>query len=230
MPKYSAAVPVNTAAQFVKPDQSVVDFRVINCAACTAGALTGRTSGTVVGQVFQAFVNPLVPRPGYEPDTTFKVLGNEARQAKLKGPKFAVPLPQPNQTPEQHDQYLLNVAAVVEESSLHAQVKALKHWVHGQRGGTCDQHGSVQRLIPFAAAQIWMATRPSSTEFAVYFTSFAAPTPGHWVYAENRGHSVEFVDYQQFLTAAGRPEPSRYPSCMGNSAPDADMLVLSFSP
>jgi hypothetical protein len=227
MPRFPVAAPVNTAAQFVKPDHTVVDFRIINCAACTAGALTGRTSGTVVGQVFQAYVNPVVPRPGYEPDLTFTKLGNEARQAQGKGPKFPPPVQAIGQTADQHQ---LNVAAVAEESSLHAQVKALKRWVHGQRGGTCDQHGSVGQLVPLGAAKVWMATRPDRTEFAVYFTSFAAPTPGHWVYAENRGHTVEFEDYQEFLTLATRPQPARYPSCLGNSAPDALMLVLSFSP
>jgi hypothetical protein len=227
MPKYPVVAPINTAAQFSHPQQGVVDFRTINCAACTAGALTGRTSGTVVAQVFQSFVNPRVPPVGYEPDSTFKTLGVEARQAKNKGPKFPPPLPLPNQDPVQRQ---LRVAAEAEESALHAQVKALKHWVHGQRGGTCDQHGSVKQLVPLAAARLWMATRPDWTEFAVYFTSFAAPTPGHWVYAESRGHSIEFLDYQEFVTLATRPEPARHPSCMGSAAPDADMLVLSFSP
>lgn len=227
MPKFPVTAPVNTASQLTKPDLTVIDFRIINCAACTAGALTGRTSGIVVAEVFRAFEKPTKPVAGYEPEILFTVLGQEARQRKGKGPKFPAPPTKPGQNADQH---ALHVGAVNEENKLHAQVKALKHWVHGQRGGTCEQHGSVQTLVPFASAQGWMAKQPSWTEFAVYFTSMSAPTPGHWIYAENRGHTVEFVDYQQYLTAANRPQPTKYPSCLGNSAPDAQMLVLAFSP
>lgn len=186
MPKYPVAGPVNTALSLAH-DRTTTDFRTLNCAACTAGALTGRTSGVVIAHVFLALNNPIRVRVGYEPDTAFTFLGQEARQRKGKGPKFPAPPPQPGQDPTQRQ---ANVDAAVEESGLHAQVKALKH----------------------------------------YFTSFAAPTAGHWVYAENRDHTVEFVDYQQFLPGGNRPDSTRYPSCDGGAAPDAKMLVLSFSP
>jgi hypothetical protein len=227
MPKFPVAGPCNSALPLTKPDNTVIDFRIINCAACTAGALTGRTSGTVVAQVFQSYAKKLVPKKGYEPDTVFAKLGLEARQAKGKGPKFPPPPRKPGQSDSDWE---VDIAAVAEESGLHAQVKALKHWVHGQRGGPAgDQLGSVKVLVPFAAAQAWMAQKPSWTEFAVYFTSFQAPTPGHWIYAENRDHTVEFTDYQQDL-GPNRPDATKYPSCLGNSAPDANMLVLSFPP
>jgi hypothetical protein len=227
MPKFPVGGPVNTASELTGSNHVAIDFRKLNCAACTAGALTGKTSGIVVAQVFGSLAKPKKTVAGYEPDIAFTMLGNERRNAKGKGPKFQPPAQNPGQSDYQ---YSLTVAAVAEESGLHTQIKALKRWVLGQRGGRCDEHGSVQGLILFPAAQDWMARKPSGTEFAVYFTSMAAPTPGHWVYAENRGHTVEFVDYQQFLTAANRPHATKYPSCMGNSAPDAKMLVLAFSP
>jgi hypothetical protein len=211
MPKFPVGGPVNTASVLTGSDHVAVDFRRINCAACTAGALTGNTSGLVITQVFGSLTKPVHPVAGYEPDIAFTMLGNERRKAK-------------------DYQYGLTVDAVAKESGLHTQIKALKRWVLGQRGGYCDEHGSVRGLIPFPAAQGWMARKPSGTEFAVYFTSMGVPTNGHWVYAENRGHTVEFVDYQQFLTAANRPHATKYPSCMGSSAPDAKMLVLAFSP
>lgn len=213
---------MNTASEL-----NGVDYRDLNCAACTAGALTGRTSGTVVTQIYGALAKPKVPKAGYEPDTAFTTLGDERRKAKNKGPKFAPPVQKVGQSADQH---INDINAVAEESRLYSQIKALKRWVQGQRGGHCDQHGSVQTLILFPSAQDWMARKPSGTEFAVYFTSFAALTPGHWVYGENRGHSVEFVDYQQYLTNATRPAATKHPSCAGNSAPDAKMLVLAFSP
>lgn len=43
MPKFPVTAPVNTAAQLAKPDETVIDFRTLNCAACAAAALTGRT-------------------------------------------------------------------------------------------------------------------------------------------------------------------------------------------
>ena len=225
MPKFPVAGPINTA-QALNGSNGAVDFRIINCAACTAAALTGRTSGLVVSQVFGALAKPLKVVPGYEPEIIFTLLGKDQRAAKGKGPKFPAPPVKPGQSANDRQ---IDLDAVTEENSLHAQVKALKHWVHGQRGGTCDQNGSVRALVPFGAGQIWMAQQPSWTEFAVYFTSMAAPTPGHWIYAENRNHTVEFVDYQQHL-GPNAPMPTRYPSCLGNSAPDANMLILSFSP
>ncbi len=225
MPKYPVAGPVNTASS-LSNGHAVTDFRKLNCAACTAGALTGRPSGVVIGQLFQGLDKPKKVVAGYEPDIAFTLLGKEARQRKGKGPKFAAPPAKPGEDATQRQ---ANVDAAIEESGLHAQVKALKHWVSAQRGGTCDQHGSVKTLIEFTAARLWMATKPSWTEFAVYFTSFAAPTPGHWVYAENRSHTVEFVDYQQYLPGGNRPDSTTYPSCEGGAAPDAKMLVLSFS-
>jgi hypothetical protein len=227
MPKFPVTAPVNTAAALAKDAKTTIDFRTLNCAACTAGALTGLTSGAVVGQVFKLLNGRRSPMPGYEPETTFKMLGNEARARNNTAPTF--PLPQRKAGQDAND-HANNVMAVEQENELDAQVEALKLWVSGRRGGTCDHHGSVQNLVPFAAAQLWMATRPSWTEFAVYFTSFQGETSGHWIYAENRDHTVEFVDYQQFLTAANRPAPSKYPSCAGHSAPDAKVLVLSFSP
>jgi hypothetical protein len=227
MPKFPVGGPVNTASVLTGSDHVAVDFRRINCAACTAGALTGNTSGLVITQVFGSLTKPVHPVAGYEPDIAFTMLGNERRKAKDKGPKFQPPAQAAGQTDYQ---YGLTVDAVAKESGLHTQIKALKRWVLGQRGGYCDEHGSVRGLIPFPAAQGWMARKPSGTEFAVYFTSMGVPTNGHWVYAENRGHTVEFVDYQQFLTAANRPHATKYPSCMGSSAPDAKMLVLAFSP
>jgi hypothetical protein len=220
-------VPVNTAATVAMADNVEVDFRSLNCAACTAGALTGLTSGAVVAQVFEAFSKTKKPVDGEEPDATFTMLGNYRRQKKGKGMKFQPP----EQKVGQNDyQYSLTVAAVEENSRLYAQVKALKQWVVGRRGGTCDQHGAVGKLIPFNAARGWMLGRPARTEFAVYFTSFDAFTAGHWVYADKPADRVDFVDYQRFLTAANRPAPTEFPSCAGSSAPDAKMIVLAFLP
>jgi hypothetical protein len=230
MAKFPVTGPVNTAqAVVVPPARKATDFRTLNCAACTAGALTGRTSGAVVAEVYRAFNNPGAPPPGYEPDKVFKVLGNFERKKKPepKGPKF----PPPVRLPGQNDNdYANEVGAVNEENALHVQVKALKHWVQGQRGAKGAQHGTVRGLVPFAAAFAWMNKQPSHTEFAVYFKSRMALTGGHWVYAEKGEGDVEFVDYQQFQTAANRPAPTKYPSCAGTSAPDAEMLVLSFMP
>ena len=74
-----------------------------------------------------------------------------------------------------------------------------------------------------------MASQVPGTEFAVYFTSMSAVTNGHWIYAENRGHSVEFVDYQQYRPSQTIPTPTSRPSCMGSIADDAQMIILAFS-
>ena len=83
MPKYPVAGPVNTASS-LSNGHAVTDFRKLNCAACTAGALTGRTSGVVIGQLFQGLDNPTKVVAGYEPDIAFTLLGKEARQRKGK--------------------------------------------------------------------------------------------------------------------------------------------------
>ena len=84
MPKYPVAGPVNTASS-LSSGRTVTDFRRLNCAACTAGALTGRTSGVVIGQLFQGLDKPKKVVAGYEPDIAFTRLGQEARQRKGKG-------------------------------------------------------------------------------------------------------------------------------------------------
>jgi hypothetical protein len=227
MPKYPVTGPVNTASKLVKPDKSEVDFRLENCAPCTAGALTGITSGQVVHAVFGQFNKPMTPLKGYEPAATFAQLGQESRERGLKGPKFAAPPLKIGGDPVQHE---LQVNAAATESSTHAQIKAMRVWVHGKRGGTYKKLGDVKTTVSLAEARVWMAKLESGTEFAVYFTSLDAETMGHWIYAENRGHSVEFVDYQQYLPAGAAPSPSSRPSCCGKFAVDAKMIVLAFSP
>jgi len=226
MPKFPVTNPVNTAAKLTGRDGDQ-DFRLENCAACTAGALTGLTSGQVVLAVFGKFKKPLTPTRGYEPDATFAILGAEARTAKLKPPKFSAPPLKAGDDPSQHE---LQVHAAAAESSTHVQIKALRDWVLQKRGGTCQKLGDVKTSVPLAEAKLWMAKLDSGTEFAVYFTSMDAQTMGHWIYAENRGHSVEFVDYQQYLPAGHAPVASSKPSCCGLASNDAMMIVLAFSP
>ena len=226
MPKYPVTKAVNTAAKLMNKDVEF-DFRRENCAACTAGALTGLTSGQVVQAVFGQFAKPVNPVKGYEPALTFAKLGEEARQAKGKGPKFSAP---PLKEGDDQYQHSLQVEAAKSEGSTHVQIKALRNWVLSKRGGSCKQLGDVKTTIPSSDARVWMAKCDSGTEFAVYFTSLDAQTMGHWIYAENRGHSVEFVDYQQYLPSGGPPVPASRPSCCGLVANDAQMIVLAFLP
>jgi hypothetical protein len=227
MPKFPVTKAVNTAVKLMGADNEEFDFRLENCAACTAGALTGLTSGEVTNSIFARFNKPLTGVKGYEPATAFAKLGQEARAAKLKGPKFSAP---PLMAGGDLNQHQLQVGAAAKESSTHVQIRALRDWVLNIRHGNIQKLGDVRTTVPFAAARVWMAKCVPGTEFAAYFTSLNAQTLGHWIYAENRGHSVEFVDYQQYLPTGGAPEPSSRPSCAGVTAEDAKMIVLAFSP
>ena len=226
MAKFPVTRPVNTAAKLTGSSGDV-DFRLENCAACTAGALTGKTSGELIAAVFGSFKKPLTGKAGYEPATAFAKLGEEARAAKGKGPKFTAG---PQGPDVDANQYSLQVGWAKGESSTHAQIKALRDWVLRERGGSCKKLGSVQTAIPQAEAKTWMALCDPGTEFAVYFTSHSAQTVGHWVYAHNVGHSVEFCDYQQYLPTGAAPEFTSKPTCMNLTANDGKLIVLAFTP
>jgi hypothetical protein len=86
------------------------------------------------------------------------------------------------------------------------QVGGMKSFCLRFRGGTVTENGTDDQLV-------------TSVE------------GGHWIYAFNRGSSVEFIDHQQSKTPDS-PIPTSQPSCLGQKASGSDttMLILAFSP
>lgn len=194
------------------------DFENVNCALCTAGALTGKKSGEV-SSVF-------VKGPPDQSETIMAKLG----MVVLKDAKS--PYPYPKKKDDWDDNQFENQKMVVDHlNGIHQQIGGMKFFCLKFRGGTVDQKGTADQLVPGVEGRQWMGCKPDGTEFAVYFCSQSAATQGHWIYAINRGSSVEFIDYQQSKTP-NSPIPTSQPSCLGQKASGSDttMLILAFSP
>jgi hypothetical protein len=169
-----------------------VEERSVNCALCTAGALTRQSSGDV--NVHLRLQCGAPPKP-FESDQAFVWYAQHYPQARLM--RIAMNGKDEEGLQDLADQMIGIAVYVVNFRKTHVKFC-----------GDPRQQSRAHTVLPF------MNRQPDGTVFAV-FTSDGTSLYGdeaHWIYAEKRGGEVLFTDFQTDTQIPGAaPTRSAHP-------------------
>jgi hypothetical protein len=221
MPSGANAARTNTATgsnnqQGKEPEQ------LVNCALCTAAALTGETSGVVNANLQQGLANPANRWGEFQSDRAFTEYVTYDPSVQEKGKNIfgtdvlvaITPVDTILQMQQQLERELLaqrgDDPTALAELALPYQIVGLAVYVNGKLGKNVQWSMRPNEFVPRAgsgdnagptrakAAIPFMNSQPDGTKFAAY-TAHDAPLwhRPHWIYAEKEGGKVTFKDFQQ---------------------------------
>jgi hypothetical protein len=225
--------------------------QLLNCALCTAAALTGETSGVVNANLQEDLADQAKRWGEFQSDRAFTEYVIHDRNAKDKGQSIfgtdvlrAItsdddPLAQMEQELSELGEGDPNALA---ENALPYQIIGLAVYLNGKLGNKVQW--SMQPIEFVTKARVtgyvgptrakvaipFMKSQPDGTKFAVYTTNEAFGMNAHWICAAKESGKITFKDFQQDMQVPLAPDVRKELRKKFKTFPEASGPVISENP